>query len=324
MPQTLNGIHPLLSCQYWQFIPEQSFEFQPLQPERRSMPLVQELRHALLPRIVDDARESGRLLFNEEGVDIRSIEVGPTGAMTLTPARMEYFDHVVAGANLDRLAPLSVDPRTRPLRHLLGGDPRSLEDIAALGSPAKMGVSCTALTADGHLVQGVRSSRSAPLGTPDARQALQPITEGASPEDLNPDTGRIDPAVGARRGLLEELNVTPELTRWLGPIGMYFDMTRWQVCFAYLAQLEVTMTQLRHHHGSAADSWENTMLVGFPPDEEARALCHLLEDTHPLYTLSSNHSAAAAWCAACWLHGPDRMGRLLLDDYRRTASPAAA
>lgn len=300
---TVAGIAPLLTSGHLQAIPQTAFRFEPLRMRPRDMPMVEALRDMWIPGMQEQAHQAGRPFFNEECVDIVRVRRSPAGTLVLTPAPMEYYDFAASTFDLDRDAPADLDAGQRTLRQLWGGTPRHVADISGWGAPVKMGVSCTVLSADGFLVQGIRSSKTVNGGGTRLRPGLQSVSEGVLPTDLGTLSECIDPLAVALRGLSEELDVTADQVHWVETVGVYFDHRRGQLCFACLSQVDHTLDQLRDAHARAVDGWESSQIVGFDFATEDAEVLALLRGDHPAYVPATNHSAAALWFTLCWRRG---------------------
>jgi hypothetical protein len=291
------------------------YEFEPLAASHRADSELAQLRANRLPEVQRRAQEAGLVLTNDPCVDLvgasltlaRDAHGRRTATYRLVPAQTTYFDFVVSSADLD--GPAFSDSEAPSLRDHWDEWPTSIEEVGRLPAPAKVGVGTAVVTSDGRLVLGVRG-RTFMVGRTPGKQERSPVhvaAEGMLPSDLNIE-GRLDPRESALRALREELNIgagTHDVgrVRHLTATGFFFDQSRWQPCFSYLAEVDLTWDELQTVAPMARDYWEVERLQSFPFDVRSADLRHLLTGTHPQFSLASNHAAAVLWFALLHRHG---------------------
>lgn len=305
--------------------------------QRPDPPEMATLREHRLPELQRRAEAQGVTLTNEPCVDLvaagvrmRTDEQGRRRTTyELTPAMAYYFDFSITTARLDAPLPAALDTN-ETLRQRWATYPAAIEHVRDLPAMAKLGSSTVVVTADHRLVLGVRGKTfvagSADKG--DARSAVHVVAEGVVPGDLN-RRGYLDPAVTARRGLHEELNIgDPERgygrIEELRAVGFFFDQLRWQPCFAYLARIDLTWDELQTLAPTAGSYWEVERLASLPFHIEHPEVHALLLDEHPRLTLASNHAAAALWFALLHQHGLFTMRHELTMNVRNDESASRA
>lgn len=291
------------------------YEFAALVAPRANPRELQELMSQRLPGIEGLAAAQGLALTNDPCVDLRgasmSMRVDESGrrdpVYELVPAPTDYFSFVVTSAALDD--PVAIDGLDMSLRDHWDRWPTCIEDVQGLPSPAKIGVGTAVVTSDGRLVLGVRG-RTFIVGRTEqsnGRPLLHVAAEGMLLGDLNAE-GRLDPRESALRALREEMNIgvgsvdVGRVNR-LSATGFFFDQLRWQPCFSYLAEIDLTWDELQTVAPMAPDYWEVERLESFPFDIRDAGLRYLLTGSNPDRQLASNHAAAVLWFALLHKHG---------------------
>ena len=291
------------------------YEFADIVPSRADATELPELMDQRLSIIVARAKAEGVTLSNDPCVDLvaasMSLRIDESGrrdpVYELVPAPTDYFSFVVTSADLD--SPKATKASGQSLRQRWDRWPAGIEDVKGLPSPAKIGVGTAVVTADGRLVLGVRG-RTFIVGRTEqseGRPLLHVAAEGMLLGDLNAE-GRLDPRETALRALREEMNIGMGSTKIgrvnrLTATGFFFDQLRWQPCFSYLAEIDLTWDELQTVAPMAPDYWEVERLECYPFDIRDAGLRYLLTGSHPDHQLASNHAAAALWFALLHRHG---------------------
>ena len=274
-----------------------------------------------LPRLVSDARNQAIAFTDDACVDLKGARVDLVRhegkrmpVYTLQPAVGSYFDFASTTAQLD--GPLEGNDALTglTLREAWDLQLRTIEDVQDLPCMAKVGVGTAVVTSDDRLILGVRGRTmiaSEDLTKSTGRARIHIVAEGMIPSDLDGE-GFIDPRETAVRGLHEELLIGGS-SRDLGAVtelkatGFYFDQTRMQPCFSYLARTNLTWDEIASAAPGAQDFWEVAQLRDLPFDIAHVGLRRLLLNRHPDMEFASNHAAATVWFACLYRFGFHRM-----------------
>ena len=300
-------------------------EFSAMAESRGTNEIAAKAREVTLPELRKQADNGKLLLFDDECVDVVDADLSVFHSdgrrlphYTLTPAKAQYFDFAVTTSRLDAPTNPLIDSEQRTLRELWGNEPASLLEVSRLPAMAKLGSGTVVVTKDDRLVLGVRGKTFIASDSEQGsnRRSLHFVAEGISPRDCDSD-GLLNPAIGAVRGLDEELNIGSS-SRNIGraakivPTGVFFDQQRWQPCFSYLCRLDIDWDELQTAAPIARDSWEVEALISLPFDIAHTGVRSLLYGTHPDFRLASNHAAAMLWFALLHRHGYHEMRDYLL------------
>lgn len=303
------------------------FEFAPLDPRPERIPPGWEaLRDDRLNDLRQKARKDRIMFVNGSAVDLRDAAIVQSQRNSidgvtkyrLVPGDMQYHLWAATSARLD-LPLSSAEMRAVPgsgstLREKWNRNPSRLEDVADLPSPAKVGCGVVVVTSDGQMVMSARGKTfiASRFDSEDERlrSPLHFIAEGMSPEDIGED-GLIDPRVTALRGLEEELGISPSgglaQVQELTQTGMFFDVKRWQPCFAFLAKINLSFDELSTLAASAGDYWEADSFIPLPYDLDSAEVRSLLLGSHPDFVFASNHAQALAYLALLYEFGLTHM-----------------
>lgn len=296
-------------------------EFDDWAPQRPLSAEVQRVVEDRLPALHDRAARIHAPFTDDDAVDLvhARIELRRDAAgrrrplYRLTPAPMSYFPFAATGADLDRVD--EIDGRS--LRDMFGPDVQTLQDVARLAVPAKVGSGTLVVSADRRLLLGVRGSTmiAGRDESTDGRSLVHVVAEGCTPEDVDRN-GRFDPLATARRGVLEEVGIgdSPQAIGRVTKLvrtGFFLDQQRWQPCFANVAHTDLTWDEIQTAAPAAQDSWEVERYLSLPFDIAHPGVRHLLLGTHPDLALASNHAAAVLWFALLYEHGFTVMRDLL-------------
>lgn len=312
------------------------FEFDQLDrsTQRRPPAEYQALRSGRLIEMIDGAKRASVAFDDQPAVDLLNagtvLAEERDGAVRtkyrLTPAVTSYHLWAATSNSLDRpftASEVTAFPDSSSLRDAWRISPERLEDVGRLPAPAKVGVGTAVITNDNHLVVGLRgktfvaSAHDSPLG--DVRKPVHFVAEGMIPNDLNP-AGRLDPRVTALRGIAEELGLdqsgtgTGTVTK-LVATGVFFDVKRWQPCFAFVARIDRSFDELNTLVHSATDYWESDQLIPMPMDIRDGHLRSLLLGHHESFRWASNHAQAVAYFACLHEFGFERF-RTFVAAYR--------
>lgn len=300
------------------------FEFEPMDEGATRVPehwevleagRLQEMKHESAAKSVqftdDQAVDLARAGIRES----RRASADGVTTYSLVPRRTSYHVWAASSGSLDRTL-TSAEAAGLPgagttLRQRWSCEPTRLEDVEVLPAPAKIGCGVVVVTTDGYLVTGLRGRTFVAGGHEDGASTagVHFVAEGMIPEDTNL-SGRLDPFVTARRGLMEELglgeagNQTAAITD-LVMTGVFFDAERWQPGFCFLARTDATFDELSTLIHSARDFWEMDQLVPLPADPFAAETRDLMLGSHPQFHFASNHAHALAYFALLHEHGLD-------------------
>lgn len=283
--------------------------------------LAKRARAERLPALIADAERQSVAFTDDACVDLTGARIDllrhegrRMPVYTLQPAEAGYYDFASTTAQLD--APLAGDDEVtgRSLREAWRLRAQSIEDVDRLPCMAKVGVGTAVITSDDRLILGVRGRTmiaSSDHGEHGTRTKMHIVAEGMVPSDVDAD-GLIDPRETAIRGLHEELLIGGS-SKDLGSVtelkatGFYFDQTRMQPCFSYLARTNLTWDEISSAAPAAQDFWEVAQLRDLPFDISHVGLRRLLLNRHPDMEFASNHAAATVWFACLYAFGFHRM-----------------
>lgn len=297
-----------------------------LQEPRETPEYVRAEIDRVLPGIREDAAKKHIPFHNSPCLDLRKANIdirtdldgSRKPCFYLTPGVAYYEDFVASSLRIDEVFK-GPDGKDTTLKEQWDIRFTNIQDVEYLPVMAKVGCQTAVVTSDNQLVVGIRGrtivAGNIPTGHPHSRKKVHFMAAGMIPTDVD-STGLISPKVASQRTVKEEINVGQSSDcpgRILKHVatGFYFDTSRLQPCFTYLAFIDLTWNELQTYAPSAKDFWEVEGIFNIPFDLNNIELRRLFLGLHDRYVLASNHAAMVLWFSSVYQFGFDAMNQVL-------------
>jgi hypothetical protein len=292
-----------------------------LRPSRADPDEWPPLEAQLLPVLQEEARKRIAKFEDDPGLDLVHVEHRPSTAdgthrLKIGVAETGYYLWAATANSLDRDLSGFPDLTSRlghpTLRQGWNSDPSSLADLTRQPAPAYMGV-CVVVIAEGQIIV-LKRQRDHFVASTSELVPAHFVGEGMDPiKDLDA-SDRFSPEKAAWRGCSEELGAGPDHFQFI-PTGVIVDSKRWQPLFTFVAECNLTTSDLKDRMAEAKDKYETTygeIAARLPWTVKDERTLALLIGEDPTFTLASNHAQVALLNALYYADGrkavKDRLG----------------